>query len=51
MRTVRINGLVIDCADPEIWNTQEAMENFVFPDEIKTKLMKMSKLKNIFYVS
>ena len=24
------------------------MENFVFPDEIKTKLMKMSKLKNIF---
>ena len=23
------------------------MENFVFPDEIKTKLMKMSKLKNI----
>ena len=29
---------------------QEAMENFVFPDEIITKLMKMSKLKNIFYV-
>ena len=29
---------------------QEAMENFVFPDEIKTKLMQMSKLKNIFYV-
>ena len=28
----------------------EAMENFVFPDEIKTKSMKMSKLKNIFYV-
>ena len=26
------------------------MENFVFPDEIKTKLMKMSKLTNIFYV-
>ena len=26
------------------------MENFVFPDEIKTKLMKMSKLINIFYV-
>ena len=24
------------------------MENFVFPDEIKTKLMKMSKLINIF---
>ena len=24
------------------------MENFVFPDEIKTKLMKMSKLRNIF---
>ena len=31
-------------------NIQEAMENLVFPDEIKTKLMKMSKLKNIFYV-
>ena len=29
---------------------QEARENFVFPDEIKTKLMKMSKLMNIFYV-
>ena len=29
---------------------QEAMENFVFPNEIKTKLMKMSKLINIFYV-
>ena len=28
--------------------SQEAMENFVFPDEIKTKLMKMSKLMNIF---
>ena len=27
---------------------QEAMENFVFPDEIKRKLMKMSKLMNIF---
>ena len=26
------------------------MENFVFPDEIETKLMKMSKLKNIFYI-
>ena len=26
----------------------EAMENFVFPDEIKTKLMKMSKLKKKF---
>ena len=26
------------------------MENFVFPDEIKTKLMKMSKLKKKFYV-
>ena len=26
----------------------EAMENFVFPDDIKTKLMSMSKLKNIF---
>ena len=24
------------------------MESFVFPDEIKTKLMKKSKLKNIF---
>ena len=24
------------------------MENFVFPDEIKRKLMKMSKLMNIF---
>ena len=24
------------------------MENFVFPDEIKAKLMKMSKLMNIF---
>ena len=33
-----------------IYTKQEAMENFVFPDEIKTKLMKMSKLKNIFYV-
>ena len=30
--------------------SQEAMENFVFPDEIKAKLMKMSKLMNIFYV-
>ena len=29
---------------------QEATENFVFPDEIKAKLMKMSKLMNIFYV-
>ena len=28
---------------------KEAMENFVFPDEIKTKLMKMNKLMNIFY--
>ena len=27
---------------------QEAMENFVFPDEIKTKLMKMYELINIF---
>ena len=25
------------------------MKNFVFPDEIK-KMMKMSKLKNIFYI-
>ena len=33
-----------------IYTKQEAMENFVFPDEIKTKLMKMSKLRNIFYV-
>ena len=32
------------------YKLQEAMENFVFPDEIKTKLMKMSKLRNIFYV-
>ena len=24
------------------------MENFVFPDEIKRKLMKLSKLMNIF---
>ena len=24
------------------------MENFVFPDEIKTKLMRMGKLVNIF---
>ena len=31
------------------YNLQEAMENFVFPDEIQTKLMKMSKLMNIFY--
>ena len=31
-------------------NTQEALENFVFPDEIKRKLMRMSKLVNIFYV-
>ena len=30
------------------YEEQEAMENFVFPDEIKTKLMKMSKLINIF---
>ena len=28
---------------------QEAMENFVFPDEIKTKVMKMNKLMNIFH--
>ena len=27
--------------------TLEAMENYVFPDEIKTKLMKMRKLMNI----
>ena len=27
------------------------MENFVFPDEIKRKLMKMSKLMNIFVTS
>ena len=26
----------------------KAMENFVFPDEIKTKWMKMSKLNNVF---
>ena len=25
------------------------MENFVFPDEITTKLMKMSTLMNIFH--
>ena len=30
------------------YSQQEAMENFVFPDAIKTKLMKMSKLINIF---
>ena len=39
----------------EVWPSvlhyvQEAMENFVFPYEIKTQLMKMSKFKNIFYV-
>ena len=28
---------------------QEAMDYFVFPDEIKTKLMKMNKLMNFFY--
>ena len=33
-----------------LYDLQEAMENFVFPDEIKAKLMKMSKLMNIFYV-
>ena len=27
---------------------QEAMENFVFPDENKTKLIKMKELMNIF---
>ena len=27
------------------------MENFFFPDEIKRKLMKMSKLMNIFFTS
>ena len=32
------------------YEIQEAMENFVFPNEIKIKLMKMSKLMNIFYV-
>ena len=32
----------------EVISAQEAMENFVFPDEIKTKLIKISKLKNIF---
>ena len=26
------------------------MENFVFPDEIKSELMRMIKLVNIFYV-
>ena len=30
------------------YHEQEAMENFVFPDKIKTKLMKMSQLMNIF---
>ena len=34
----------------QTYEIQEAMENFVFPDEIKAKLMKMSKLMNIFYV-
>ena len=29
---------------------QEAIENFVFPEEIETKLTKMSKFMNIFYV-
>ena len=29
---------------------QEAMENFVFPDEIKSELIRMIKLVNIFYV-
>ena len=29
---------------------QKTMENFIFPDEIKTKWLKMCKLKNIFYV-
>ena len=28
---------------------QEAMENFVFPDEIKTKLMKMNTFINFCY--
>ena len=37
----------LNCA---LYGKQEAMENFVFPDEIKAKLMKMSKLMNIFYV-
>ena len=32
------------------YGKQEAMENFVFPDEIKTKLMKMSKLMKNFNV-
>ena len=36
--------------DLTTYYAQEAMENFVFPDEIKTKLMKMSKLK-IFFMS
>ena len=31
------------------YKIQEAMENFVFPDEIKTNLMKINKLMNIFY--
>ena len=35
----------------QLYLLQEVMENFVFPDEIKTKLMKMGKLMNIFYVS
>ena len=35
---------------PPLYTKQEAMENFVFPDEIKTKIMKMSKLNNILYV-
>ena len=30
------------------YSTQEAMENFVFPDEVKTKLMRMSKLVTFF---
>ena len=32
----------------ETYELQEAMENFVFPDENKTKLIKMLELGNIF---
>ena len=33
-----------------VYSQQEAMENFVFPDEIKSELIRMIKLVNIFYV-
>ena len=38
---IRMNRDPVTAARGSIMGSQEAMENFVFPDEIKTKLMKI----------